>query len=471
MSEKVHYDAVVIGAGQGGSPLAAAFAGSGLKTALVEMRHVGGTCVNYGCTPTKTMAASARVAHLVGRAGDYGILPGAGSARVDLGKIRRRKRDMVSSFREGSERHIEETEKLALLRGKATFSDSHTMQVVGDSGEITQVDAPRVFINTGTRPSVPELPGLSEVDYLDNESIMELDRVPEHLIVIGGGYIGAEFGQMFRRFGAKVTIVQRAPKLLAREDDEISDAVAELFRSEGIEVILGGEPLSVAPVSGGSTGVSPGLQLEVRENGTKRTVSGSHLLLAAGRTPNTIGLGLKEIGVELDKRGYIRVNERLETGVEGVWALGDAKGGPAFTHISYDDYRILFRNVAKGGNASTENRLVPYTVFIDPQLGRIGLSEKEARGAGRKIRVASMPMSWVARALETDETVGLMKAVVDAETDAILGFAMLGIDAGEVAGAVQIAMMGGLPYTALRDGVFSHPTTLESLNNLFSGLT
>lgn len=471
MNEKDRYEAIVIGSGQGGTPLATALSKSGMKTALVEMRHVGGTCVNYGCTPTKTMISSARVAHLLHRAAEYGVALGSNGNRVDLGVVRRRKRDIVASFRGGSERNISQSKNLTLLRGRATFVDSHTIAVRAESGESTVIEAPRIFINTGTRPHVPDLPGLSEVGYLDNETIMELDTVPEHLVVIGGGYIGVELGQMFRRFGSKVTIVQRQAKLLPREDDDISDAVAELLRSEGAEVIVGAEPLSIAKPAGVSPGERTSIQLELRENGKARTVSGSHVLFAAGRTPNSDGIGLEEIGIKLDGHGYITVNERLETGVPGVWALGDVKGGPAFTHISYDDYRILYRNVVEGASASIAGRLVPYTVFIDPQLGRVGMSEREARAAGRKIRVASMPMSWVARALETDESVGLMKAVVDTESNQILGFSMLGIEAGEVAGAVQIAMMGKLPYTALRDGVFSHPTTLESLNNLFAQLT
>lgn len=471
MNDRSVYDAIVIGSGQGGAPLAAALAGKGMKTALVEMREVGGTCVNFGCTPTKTMVASARVAHVARGAAKYGVRSMPEKTAIDLAVVRQRKRDIVATFRGGSERRIEQTENLDLHRGRARFTGPNRISIARDRGEEALLEAPRIFINTGTRPAIPPIPGLEKISYLNNESIMELDRVPDHLLVLGGGYIGVEFGQMFRRFGAEVSIIQRASKLLPREDAELSDAVAELFRSEGIEVILEAETLSVAPAQGGPSSHGGALQLAVRTNGEKRTISGTHLLVAAGRSPNTDDLGLEHVGVAVDERGYIEVNERLETGAEGVWALGDVKGGPAFTHISYDDYRILVRNVAEGGDRSIAGRLVPYTVFIDPQLGRVGLTEKEAKAGGRRVRVASMPMTWVARALEVDETVGLMKAVVDGETDVILGFAMLGIDAGEIAGAVQIAMMGGLPYTALRDGVFSHPTTLESLNNLFAQLS
>jgi len=467
MNDTIVYEAIVIGSGQGGTPLAAALAGKGMKTALVEMREVGGTCVNYGCTPTKTMVASARVAHVARRAADYGVRLEPAEAAIDLSKVRQRKRDIVASFRGGSERHIEQTEKLDLHRGRARFTGPHSITVTTDGGKELSLDAPKIFINTGTRPVVPKIPGLDEVDYLNNESIMELDRVPEHLMVLGGGYIGAEFAQMFRRFGSKVTIIQRARKLLPREDPEISDAVAELFRGEGIEIILEAETLSATRRDGEPSQTRGALQLKVHSNGTERVISGSHLLVATGRTPNTDDLGLEIAGITVSEKGFVKVNDRLETDTKGVWALGDVKGGPAFTHISYDDYRVLVRNVIDGANLSTKGRLVPYTVFIDPQLGRVGMTEKEAKAAGRKVRVASMPMSWVARALEINETAGLMKAVVDGDTDSILGFAMLGIDAGEIAGAVQIAMMGGLPYSALRDGAFSHPTTLESLNNLF----
>lgn len=456
------YDAIVIGAGQGGSPLAMKLAGRGMKTALVESRYVGGTCVNYGCTPTKTMVASARAAHVVSRAGDYGV--GAAPQGVDMEVVRQRKRKIVSDFRGGSERAVENTENLELLRGEASFTAADTLSVSGDSGERT-ISAPRIFINTGTRPNVPPIDGIEKVPYLNNETIMELDHVPEHLLVIGGGYIGVEFGQMFRRFGARVTILQRGPRLLPREDEDVSAEVTSILEQEGIEIVTGAQ--TKAARAAGARG-SSAVELQVDVGGELRTVGGSHLLLAAGRTPNTDMLNLAAAGVETDRRGRITVNDRLETGVDGIWALGDVKGGPAFTHISYDDFRVIDRNLAGDGTGSIAGRLVPYTVFMDPQLGRVGMSETEAREAGYNVRIAKMPMTWVARALETDETRGLMKAVVDGETDRILGFTMLGMQGGEIAGAVQIVMMAGLPYTLLRDGAFAHPTLMESLNNLFA---
>ena len=454
-----HYDAVIVGAGQAGGPLATALAGAGRRVAIVEREHVGGTCINEGCTPTKTMVASARVAHLARRAADYGVRTGAVS--VDLAKVRERKRAIVESFRGGSERRIEGAEGVDLLRGEATFTGPKALAVQLDGGETWRLTAETVFINTGAHPSPPPVAGLREVPTLDSTSIMELDAVPEHLLILGGGYVALEFGQMFRRFGSAVTIVQRGGQLLAREDADIAGAVADVLREDGITVLLETEARLAA------RGDDGGIALTVRGPEGERTLTGSHLLVAAGRAPNTDRLGLEAAGVRTGKGGYIEANERLETSAPGVYALGDVKGGAAFTHISYDDFRIIRTNLIEGGRATTADRLVPYTVFIDPQLGRIGLSEREAREQGRKIRVAKMPMSSVARALELDEPRGLMKAVVDAETGRILGCAVLGIEGGEIMAMLQIAMLGQLPYTALREGVFAHPTLAESLNNLF----
>lgn len=457
-----HYDAVVIGAGQSGGPLAGALAGAGRKTALVEREHVGGTCINEGCTPTKTMVASARSAYLARRAGDYGVQIDC-ETPVEMEAVRRRKREIVNSFRGGSERRLDEA-GVELIRGEARFTGPKTLEVRLEDGSTTELTAEQIFINTGARPSRPDLPGLDEVPWLNSTTIMELDVVPEHLLVVGGGYIGLEFGQMFRRFGSRVTIVQRGGQLLGREDQDIADEVAKIMREDGIEVLLHASPQRAARGGDGS------IRLSVRAADGERELAGSHLLLAAGRTPNTDALNLPAAGIETDGRGNIRVNERLETNAAGIYALGDVKGGPAFTHISYDDFRVLRTNLLEGGSASTNGRMVPYTVFIDPQLGRVGLSEAEAREQGRDVQVATMPMRHVARALEVDETRGLMKAVVDAGSKQILGFACLGIEGGEIMSIVEVAMMGRLPYTALRDGIFAHPTLAESLNNLFSSL-
>ena len=451
MSSAEKFDAIVIGSGQGGTPLSTALANAGMRTALLERSHVGGTCINEGCTPTKTMVASGRVAYLARRSADYGIA--SGDVAVDMAKVRQRKRDIVDSFRSGSQKRLEGTANLSLMFGQASFTDSRTVRVEGRT-----LTAEKFFINAGARPAVPELPGLQDVSFLNSTSIMELDVLPDHLLVLGGGYVGLEFGQMFRRFGSRVTIVHNGKQLLGREDRDVADAVAAILREDGIEVLLDAQTASVGRQNG-----------EIRlalEGG--RVVSGSHLLIAAGRTPNSDSLNLAAAGVAADAHGFIPVNSRLETNVACIYALGDINGGPAFTHISYDDYRILKTNVIEHGSASTEGRLVPYTVYIDPQLGRVGITEEEARRQQRKVRVARMPMSYVARALETGESRGFMKAIVDADTDRILGAVVLGIEGGEVMSMLQLAMMGGLPYTALRDGVFAHPTLAESLNNLFN---
>ena len=459
MADPEHFDAIVIGSGQGGNPLAKALAKSGKRTAVIEREHVGGTCVNEGCTPTKTMIASGRVAYLARRGADFGV--DCGPIAVDMVKIRERKRAIVKSFREGNERGLKETDCDAIVMGEASFSGPKLVSVACNGGGERLLSADLIFINTGLRSAVPKIDGLADVPYLDNRSVMELGKVPEHLIVLGGGYIGLEFGQLFRRLGSAVTIVQSRAKLLPREDDEIADEVQKILEQDGIEVVLNARAKSVRRSDGG-------IALMVAGGETDRILSGSHLLLAVGRTPNTDRLNPAAAGIECDEHGFIRVNEYLETNVLGVYAIGDVKGGPAFTHISYDDYRIAEANALKGARRSTAGRMVPYTVFIDPQLGRIGLTEREARERGKNIRVAKMPATWIARALESDESRGLMKVVVDAETEQILGAAMLTVDGGEMASMVQIAMMGKLPYTALRDATWSHPTWSEALNNVFS---
>ena len=460
MTTEQHYDAVVIGSGQGGNPLAGALAGAGHKTAVIEREHVGGTCINEGCTPTKTMVASARVAYLDRRSADYGVRNGP--VTVDMVEVRRRKRDIVETFRGGNEQRLEDAENLDLIRGEARFTGPKELEVRLDGGETAQLTAENIFINVGARPGGVPVEGLDAVPTLDSTTVMELDEVPEHLLVLGGGYVGLEFAQMFRRFGSEVTVVQRGPQLLSREDADVAEAVAEILRQDGVEVLLETEAQGVRQDESG------GIQLTVNGPDGEDTLSGSHLLVAAGRPPNTDLLNLEAAGVEMDKRGFVKVNERLETNVPGVYALGDVKGGPAFTHVSYNDYQVIEANLLNGGDATIAGRLVPYTVFMDPQLGRVGLSEAEAREQGRDIRVASMPMGHVARALEMGESRGMMKAVVDGGTGEILGCAILGIEGGEIMAMIQIAMMGKLPYTALRDGMFAHPTLAESLNSLFA---
>jgi pyruvate/2-oxoglutarate dehydrogenase complex dihydrolipoamide dehydrogenase (E3) component len=463
------YDAIVIGAGQAGTPLSQALAAAGMRTALVEREHVGGTCVNEGCTPTKTMVASARVAYLARRGADYGV--GTGEIKIDLAKVRERKRAIVDSFRNGSQSRIEKAKNLDLIFGAAEFTGSKAIRVRKKDGTELSLSADKIFLNAGCRPAAPKLEGLDSIQYLNSTSIMELDAVPAHLIVLGGGYIGLEFGQMFRRFGSRVTIVQSGAQLLRGEDADVAESVLSILREEGINVLLNSRAVRVAKSPDGllltvdCAGKAP---QTTPSGGKSQTISGTHLLVATGRVPNTDSLNTAAAVISSDKQGYIQVNDRLETTVPSVFALGDIKGGPAFTHISYDDFRIIRTNVIEKGNASIAGRLLPYTLFIDPQLGRVGLTESEARATGRKIRVAKMPMNYVARALELDESRGFMKAIVDADTGQILGAAVLGIEGGEVMSQIQLAMMGKLPYTALKDGVFAHPTLAESLNNLFA---
>jgi pyruvate/2-oxoglutarate dehydrogenase complex dihydrolipoamide dehydrogenase (E3) component len=457
-----HYDAVVVGAGQAGVPLSQALARSGRSTALIEREHVGGTCINVGCTPTKTMVASAKAAYVDRRSADYGVHNGPAS--VDIREVRHRKRAMVDSFRASNLRRIESTEGLELIAGEASFTGPRTLAVRTNSGEELELDADTVFINAGARPANPPIEGLADVPALNSTSIMELDELPEHLLVLGGSYVGLEFAQMFRRFGSEVTVVQRGWQLMGREDPDVAEAVAKILREDGIEVLLGTQARRAAQDEDGK------VLLTVDASDGERTLEGSHLLVAAGRPPNTETLNLDAAGIETDRRGYIAANERLETSTPGVYALGDVKGGPAFTHISYDDFRIIRTNLLEGDSATITNRQVPYTMFIDPQLGRIGLSEREARDQGLDVLVAKIPMTYVSRAVELGETRGFMKAVIDAGTGQILGCAVLGIEGGEIMAMIQIAMLGKMPYTALRNAVFAHPTLAESLNTLFSSV-
>jgi pyruvate/2-oxoglutarate dehydrogenase complex dihydrolipoamide dehydrogenase (E3) component len=461
MAETSHFDAIILGSGQGGNPLADAFSAKGKRVALIERAEVGGTCVNYGCTPTKTMVASADLAHMARRAAEYGVQ--LGSVSIDMPTVRERKRAMVKSWREGREKRIQKATNIELVRGEGSFTGPKTIAVKLNAGGERALTADLVFIDTGLSAFAPPITGLADTPYLDNQSIMELDVVPEHLLVLGGGYIGLEFAQMFRRFGSKVTVIQKGKQLLATEDADIAEEVTKVLRDEGLEILLNAKTEAVSKTTGG-------ISLSVSIGGSSPKVEGTHLLVAAGRKPNTDKLNLKAAGVEVDEHGYIRANSRLETSAPGVFALGDVKGGPAFTHISYDDYRVLKTNLLDSGSRTIADRPLPYAVFIDPQLGRIGLSETEAKQQGRKYRLARIPMTSVARALETSRSRGFMKALVDPDTEEILGAAVLGEDGGEIMSMIQLAMMGKLKYSVLRDGIFAHPLYAESLNTLFSNI-
>jgi pyruvate/2-oxoglutarate dehydrogenase complex dihydrolipoamide dehydrogenase (E3) component len=462
MSNTKRYDAILVGSGQANNPLADALADARWNVALIEREHVGGTCINVGCTPSKAMIASARAAFMARRGPDYGVQ--TGPVRVDLTEVRERKREIVERFRSSSQHHLEEMKNVDLLMGEGHFTGPYALDVAMHDGSTRHVTADRIFINTGLRPRYPDLPGLNAVPCLDSTSIMELAEIPDHLLVLGGGYVGVEFAQMFRRFGSKVTIIQRGDQLLTHEDADIAAEVAAILREDGITVHLSTTGTGVEQMEDGR------IQLRIRQEGESSELGGSHILLAAGRVPNTEALNLQAATIETTERGHIKVDEHLETNVPGVYALGDVKGGPAFTHISYDDFRIIRTNLLAKGEATTTHRLVPYTVFMDPQLGGVGLTERQANREGREIKVTKMPMSHVARAIETNETRGLMKAIVDAKTDCILGASVLGVEGGEVMSALQMAIRYEIPYTDLRDGVFAHPTLAESLNNLFMTL-
>jgi pyruvate/2-oxoglutarate dehydrogenase complex dihydrolipoamide dehydrogenase (E3) component len=450
------YDAIVIGSGQAGNPLSQALAQRGWKVALIEKSHLGGTCINTGCTPTKTMVASAQVAHYARNSARWGVQ--AENVCVDLPAVVARKNNVVQSFRAGQQRRVDQQPNVHLYKGQARFINSREVQVRDDV-----LESERIFINTGTRPDPPHVSGIEAVAYLTNESLMELQEIPEHLIVLGGGYIGLEFGQMFRRFGSRVTIIHRGVQLLAREDADVAQALQKALEAEGIQFHLSSNTLSVE--RHGSK-----IVLSIEREGQVETVCGTHLLAATGRRPNTENLGLEKAGVSVDSHGYIRVNEKLETSTRGIWALGDVKGGPAFTHISFNDYQIVFGNLICQKNLTTEDRYLPYSLFTDPQLGRVGMTEKEARASGRKLKIGTYPMAYVARAIERDETSGFMKLIADAESDKILGAAILGIEGGELIQVLGALMLAKAPYTILKGAVFIHPTLAEGFFGLMQAV-
>ena len=455
-----HYDAIVIGTSQGGRFLPVELAEAGHQVALVERDQLGGVCVNRGCTPTKTMVASARLAYQARRGAEYGVRTGPVS--VDLAAVRERKRAMVAGARQNYASRLPQ-DGLHLIEGEAHFTGPKAVEIALTDGGTRQLSAPVVVIDTGTRPRPLAMAGAADVPVLDSTSIMELDELPEHLVILGGGYIGLEFGQMFRRFGSEVTIIQSAARLMMIEDEDVSDEVAAILREDGITVLTSSEPVRVEPVGGR-------LRLTVAGEDGERQLEGSHLLSAIGRVPNTEALTPEAAGIRLDDRGFVEVDEYLETSVPGVYAMGDVKGGPGFTHLSFDDSRILRAKLIRDEKASTRDRIVPYTMFIDPQLGRVGMTEREARAQGRAIRVAKLPMSAVIRALETGETRGFMKAIVDADTRQILGCAILGSEGGEIMTMIQVAMLGKLTLTAMADAIFTHPLLAEGLNALFAML-
>jgi pyruvate/2-oxoglutarate dehydrogenase complex dihydrolipoamide dehydrogenase (E3) component len=456
------FDAIVIGSGQAGPLLAMAFARAGMATALLDDGRHGGGVQNVGPTPSQALLATASVARLARRAGDFGIE--TGTVAVNLTKVQRRKHAAVEGARIGRLQALSDTPGLAVLEGSARFVGERSLEVYTVGGQVRRLQGERIFINSGVRPVPPELPGLSDVPHFDAESVLDLDQLPRQLLVMGGSDAGLELGQMFARFGSRVSIVEPGERLLPREDRDVAATVAQILREDGLEVFLETVATSVQAVAGG------GVRLQVRNPAGSHALTGSHLLVVSGRAPNVGDMNLAAAGVELDDAGYVRVNERLETTAPGVYALGDVNGGPPFAHLANDDLRIVKANLLENNPASTVGRICPYTVFIDPPLARVGLTEAEARRQGRTVRVARLPMRRVARAVELNEVRGFMKVVVDAGSGRILGAAVLGVGGGEVMAMLQIAMMANMPYTALRDGVFAYPTMAESLNNLFTSL-
>jgi pyruvate/2-oxoglutarate dehydrogenase complex dihydrolipoamide dehydrogenase (E3) component len=449
------YDVLILGSGQGGNPLSSDFVKAGKRVALVERGEVGGTCINYGCTPTKTMVASAQRAWQARHAAELGVE--VGTVRVNMEQVRARKRKIVEQFRASNEKRFAGGQP-ELVRGEARFVAPKEIAVALKSGGERQLAAETVVIDTGDSPIVPRIEGLDSVPYLDNVSLMELDAVPEHLLMLGGGYEAVEFGQMFRRFGSAVTLIERGKHLLGHEDVEISEAIEAILREDGLTIETGAKAVRVDGKAGA---------VAVHLEGGK-SVSGSHLFVGVGRSPNTKDLHLDLAGVLTDEHGYVKVNDELRTNVPGIYAIGDVKGGSAFTHVSYDDYRILRDNLITGkGGRKTTDRTTVYVVYMDPQLGRVGMTEAEARKTGRRIKVARMPVTSIARAVETGESRGQLKAVVDAETEEILGAAILAPEGGELMSMFEIAMMGKLRYTILEDAVFAHPAYAESLNTLW----
>lgn len=451
------YDAIVIGTGQAGPTLASRLAGSGLHTAIIERGRFGGTCVNTGCIPTKTLVASARVAHGVRRAAEYGIVT-SGPIQVDMKRVMQRKADIVRKSTEGVERWLKGTDHLDVIEGHARFTGPHTLQV----GSVS-FTADRIFIDVGTRAGVPPIQGIGGVKCLTNTGMLKLDHVPKHLVIIGGSYIGLEFGQMFRRFGSDVTIVERMPHLISREDPDVSDAVRRILEAEGLRVHTGAECIAAAPHDGT-------FRITLDCNDETREVVGSHLLIATGRRPNTDDLGLDQAGIETDARGFIQVNDELMTSVDGVWALGDVNGRGAFTHTAYNDHEIVADNLLTGASRRVSDRILAYALYIDPPLARVGLSETAVRASGREALVARRPMTRVSRAVEKGETQGFMKILVDANTEEILGFMILGVGGDEVVHSVLDIMYARVPYTVLRKAVHIHPTVAELIPTLLGEL-
>ena len=447
------FDAIIVGAGQAGPPLAGRLTAAGQRVAVVERKHVGGTCVNTGCIPTKTLVASAHAAQLARRGADYGV--GTGPVSVDMAKVKARKDGIMLADRHGLESWLEGMDGCTVFRGHARFEDAHTLRVNGD---LLQAD--RIFLNVGGRAVVPDIPGLADVEFLTNVSILELDTLPEHLVIVGGSYIALEFAQMYRRFGARVTVVERGPRLAAREDEDVSATISEILAAEGIDVVLGAADIRISKHD-------KGFQLTADAGAP---IQGSHLLLAVGRQPNTDDLGLEAAGVQTDARGYIVVDDELKTNVDHIWAMGDCNGRGAFTHTSYNDFEIVAANLLDDDPRRVSDRITTYALYIDPPLGRAGMTVDQVRASGRKALVGKRPMTRVGRAVEKGETQGFMKVVVDADTDEILGAAIFGVGGDEAIHCILDVMSAKAPYTTLSRTMHIHPTVSELIPTMLQDL-
>jgi len=457
MTEIDKFEFLVLGSGEAGKYLAWTMAKAGQRTAVVERRWIGGSCPNIACLPSKNVIWSAKVASLSGRGPEFG-LPSAST--VDMAAVRRRKRKMVEGL---VNVHLDRYKQsnVQLIMGEGRFVGPKRLEVKTNDGTVRLVEGDRVFLNVGTHAAIPDIPGLRDANPLTHIEALELDRIPDHLIVLGGGYIGLELSQAMRRFGSRVTVIQRGGQIASREDSDVGQALLQLFQEEGIEVLLNTHVVDVAGTSGMEVNVT------VQTSEKKMTLRASDLLVATGRIPNTDGIGLELAGVELDARGYVKVNEELQTTASGVWALGECAGSPQFTHVSFDDFRVV-RDTLAGKKRTTKNRLVPFCMFTDPELARVGLNEKEARSRGLAYRLCKLPMTANLRARTLSETRGFMKALIAKESDQILGFTMFGLEAGEVVAVAQTAMLGEMPYTVMRDAIYTHPTIAEGLNVLFA---
>ena len=442
------YDAIVIGSGQGGVPLATNLAQQGWSTALIEKGDLGGSCINYGCTPTKTMISSARIAHYARVGPEFGIH--LGQVKVNMAAVVARKNEIVESFRDGVQDQVDSTSNLTLYRGHGRFTAPHEVEVNGE-----RLTSDKIFINTGTRPRTIPIPSIDQIEVLTNRNIMDLKEVPAHLIALGGNYLGLEFGQMFRRLGSEVSVVELSDQIIPREDPEVSESLKEALEAESMRFHLGAKTTKVAKTKDGLEVVTE------KKDGTTETLKGTHLLVSIGQVPNSDDLGLDKAGVATDKNGFIQHDGKLQTSVPGIWVIGDVKGGPAFTHVSYDDYLVIFDNLVNGKNRSIDNRMVPYALYTDPELGRVGLTERDARAKGYRLKIGSLPMSYVARAIERSETSGLMKIVINADNDRILGATILGPDGGELVQILMALMMADAPYTLFENAMFIHPTLAE----------